>query len=65
MNRWRPQNWNDILAVWVVVFLPLLLVLVYWQAIPLPEIVVGGLMGGWTLTAQYYFRKAPPAEGTE
>lgn len=62
---WIPKNWNDILAIWVIIGLPLLLVYVYSSLIPLPEIVVGALIGGWTLTCQYYWRKAPPAGGTE
>jgi hypothetical protein len=60
-----PKNWNDILAVWVIVLLPVLLVFVYASGIPLPEIVVGALVGGWTLTVQYYWRKAPPEGGVE
>lgn len=63
--EWVPKNWNDILAVWIIIGLPLLLVFVYASVIPLPEIVVGALIGGWTLTCQYYWRKAPPPEGTE
>lgn len=63
--KWVPQNWNDILAVWVIIGLPLLLVYVYAAAISLPEIVVGALVAGWSLTCQYYWRKAPPEGGTE
>lgn len=60
---WLPKAWNDVLAVWVIVGLPLLLVYVYAAGIGLPEIVVGALIGGWTLSIQYYFRKAPPEGG--
>ncbi len=63
--KWLPQDWNDILAIFVIIGLPLLLTFVYAAKIPLPDIVVGAFIGGWTLAVQFYYRKAPPEGGTE
>lgn len=63
--EWAAKNWNDVLAVPMVIGIPVLLTLVYALGIPLPEMVVGGLIAGWSMSVTYYFRKAPPPEGTE
>ena len=55
---WLPANWNDALSIPVVMGLPILLVATYALAIPIPEIVVGTLIGGWTLAVQFYYRKS-------
>lgn len=55
--RWIPKSWNDALSVPVIVLLPLMLVFVYANGIPLPEIVIGALVAGWTLAVQFYYRK--------
>lgn len=54
--KFAPQNWNDILALFVLALIPALWVL----QINLGGEVNGALIATWTLVIQYYFRKAPP-----
>lgn len=63
MKWFGPRNWNDMLSVPLVIGMPVLLTLVYFANIPLPEIVVGAFIGGWTLGVQYYYRRAPETSG--
>jgi hypothetical protein len=60
MMKWAPANWNDILAPFMLLGLPLL-----WVFASLPEIVLGATIAGWTLVVQYFWRKAPPGMETE
>jgi hypothetical protein len=52
--RWLPRNWNDMLSIAVIVGLPL-----YWWLASPNEMVTGATIAGFTLTIQYYFRRAP------
>jgi hypothetical protein len=52
--RWLPRHWNDILAVVMIFGLP-----IYWWVAAPNEMITGATIAGWTLCAQYYYRKAP------
>lgn len=52
--RGLPRNWNDYLALIIIVGTPAL-----WVFANLNEIVLGATISVYTLVAQYYFRRAP------
>lgn len=54
---------NDRLALLLLVVIPLLWVGHKW--LNLPGEVIGASIMAWTLVLQYYFRKSPPASGTD
>lgn len=65
--KFAPKNWNDVLAIILVVGLPL-----YWRwllALGLPTeivmVIIGALIGNFGQVVTYYFRKAPPGAETE
>jgi hypothetical protein len=64
MSKYRPQNFNDFLALVLMGIIPLMWVLQGVKIITaFPAEVNGVLMATWTLIAQYYFRKSPPTAG--
>jgi hypothetical protein len=58
MNKFIPQNFNDLLALVVVIGTILVWICAGTGAITLPDIVNGGLIATLTLIVQFYFRKA-------
>lgn len=56
------KTFNDRLAILLLVIIP-----VIWlqKWVDTPDTVNGALIATWTMVVQYYFRKAPPATGTE
>ncbi len=52
IKKFVPQNFNDLLAVMLIVGIILL-----WVFATLPTEVNGALIVTWTLIVQYYFRK--------
>jgi hypothetical protein len=52
--RYLPRNWNDVLSIAVIIGLP-----IYWWAAMPNEMITGATVAGFTLTLQYYFRRAP------
>lgn len=57
MRRALPRNWNDWLALLILVGLP-----VIWVTYKLEDVLLGGTLSGWTLVIQYYYRRAPDPE---
>ena len=57
------QNFNDRLALLVLVLIPLLWVFQGLSWVKLAPEVTGALIATWTLVIQYYFRRAPPNGG--
>ena len=57
------QNFNDRLALIILVLIPLLWLLQALMAVQLPDQVNGALILTWGLVIQYYFRRAPPNGG--
>ena len=55
--RFLPQNFNDTLAVVLVVSIMALWIVDAMTTMTLPQEVNGGLLVTWTLIVQYYFRK--------
>ena len=61
MKKFRPQTFNDFLAVILIVGLAVIWGLQAANLMPnLDSTVNGALIATWTLIVQYYFRKAPP-----
>ena len=56
------KNFNDRLALLLIITIPLMWIMHASKSISLPPEVVGALIATWTLVIQYYFRKAPPGE---
>lgn len=52
IKKFVPQNFNDLLAVMLIIGIVLL-----WVFATLPTEVSGALIVTWTLIVQYYFRK--------
>ena len=59
--RWVPKNWNDVLAIVLVIGLPL-----YWRWLlaagiseELLNVIIGALLIRFGDVVQYYFRRAP------
>ena len=64
ISRLLPANWNDVLAIILLIGLP-----VFWgwllkQGIPqeVMLLLLGALLGHFGQIVTYYFRKSPPAE---
>jgi len=54
MSKWlKWKTWNDQLSLAVIIGLPVL-----WAFKSLPPEVLGATLVGWTLTLQFYFRRA-------
>jgi hypothetical protein len=62
MNRFIPQNFNDLLALVLIAGIMVIWILTARDIICLPAEVVGALIATWTLIVQYYFRKKPDVE---
>lgn len=60
MNKWRPQNFNDFLALILIVLIVGLWVMQGLTTVALREDVNGALVVLFTLVVQFYFRRAPP-----
>ena len=58
MSKLIPQNFNDLLALVLVLLIPLLWILAGRGVIILPPEVLGALIVTWSLLIQYYYRKA-------
>lgn len=53
----KPQNWNDMLSVVILIGVPVL-----WVLGDLSETVLGATIATFLLVTQYYFRRKPPEE---
>lgn len=58
IKKFAPQNFNDFIALVLIVGIVLL-----WVFVDLPAQVTGALIVTWTLVTQYYFRRKPVKEG--
>lgn len=56
----KPNSWNDVLALLLLVIIPALWVLDRLLVFELSGEIIGALIATWTLIVQFYFRKAPP-----
>lgn len=54
-----PKNWNDLLALLLLIIIPGLWVGMGLKLLSLSGEIVGASIMGWTLVLQYYFRKSP------
>ena len=54
-----PQNWNDMLALLLIIIIPALWILYGKGMIKIDESVNGALISTWTIVVMFYFRKAP------
>lgn len=65
LSRLLPHNWNDMLAVMLLIIIPLLWILAGSGRIDLTKLgdLNGALIATWTLIIQFYFRRAPPGNG--
>jgi len=59
MGRFLPQNWNDTIALILILIIPTIWVLCGGGIIQIEDAVSGALIVTWTMVVQYYFRKAP------
>ena len=59
----KPKNWNDILALFLLVVIPLLWFMAAKGVAAFSAEVTGALIATWTLVVQYYFRRQPPSDG--
>ena len=66
MQRFLPRTWNDVLALFLLVVIPAFWVGAGRGWIDLARLgdVNGALIAMWTLVVQYYFRRAPPGNGS-
>ena len=53
------KTFNDRLAILIIVGLPILWAFVGLGKLVMPGEIIGATIAGWTLTLQFYFRKAP------
>jgi hypothetical protein len=60
---WR--TWRDQLALLLLIVIPLLWVGNCFLPKPIPEVIIGATIAGWTLIVQFYFRKKPSSEPPE
>jgi len=58
MSKFKPQNFNDLLALILVFLIPALWVIQGFGIITLPTEVTGALIVTWSLFLQFYYRKA-------
>ncbi len=59
MNKFLPQNWNDVLSIVLLLLIPLIWILNGKGVISIAPEVSGALIVAWTLVIQFYFRKSP------
>lgn len=57
--KFIPQNWNDTLALLLILLTPAIWILNGKGMITVPAEVSGALIATWTMIIQFYFRKAP------
>ena len=60
--RALPQNWNDTLALTLLIIIPALWALNGKGIVNIGESVNGALIVTWTLIVQFYFRQRPPKD---
>ena len=59
--KWKPQTWNDILALLLIVAIIGVYVAVGAGVLPdLPGEIIGSLIAAFALVVQFYFRKSKP-----
>lgn len=58
------KNWNDVLALIVLVLIIVLWIVHGCKAINLSGEIIGATISGFTLVIQYYFRRAPEPPAT-
>jgi len=58
--RFVPQNFNDTLALLLLIGLPVMWVAGSHFKLKLPGEIIGVTIAAFTLVVQFYFRKAPP-----
>lgn len=59
IQRFIPQNFNDLLALGAIIIIPVLWILQGKGFISMQPEVTGALIVTWSLIFQFYFRKAP------
>lgn len=57
------QNFNDTVALFLLVVIPAMWILDARGWVTLNREVAGSLIVTWTIIIQYYFRRAPPENG--
>jgi hypothetical protein len=63
MSKFLPQNFNDFLALILIILIPLMWALQGANKLSFPTEVNGGLLVTWTLIIQFYYRRTPPKDG--
>ncbi len=63
MKQLTPKNWNDTMALLLIIIIPALWILNGKGTIEISESVSGALIVTWSMIVQYYFRRAPPKDG--
>lgn len=58
MKNFIPQNFNDFLALLLILGIVAVWVMQGCEKVKLPAEVIGALIATWTMVVQYYFRKA-------
>ena len=64
MVKWAPQNFNDLLALFVIALIAALWIIQGLSRITLRDDVNGALTVIFTLIIQYYFRTRPPVDSS-
>ncbi len=57
MKNFKPQNFNDLLALILIFLIPAIWITQGCGKVTMPTEVNGGLLVTWTLIIQFYFRK--------
>lgn len=57
IKKFLPQNFNDSLAIFLIIIMPVLWYLQGKGVVTMPGEVTGAFIATWTLVIQFYFRK--------